>query len=390
MNSDIKFLNDSDFIFSCSDCYYNSITKEKISKSSDNAQSFITKSRDQSIHRRLLRKPEILQLTLISTWSCNLRCPFCYVLKRLKKDFKPQQIDFSKVKNFISNHKKEYDWKKGNILLIGGEPLIAKDVCLQAIEIANDFNLDKTITTNLSLDLDEDHIKLLSKLDFLQISIDGPESVHNKQRKNLNSALNPTLNQNIFNNVITNLKKLLDKIDSTKITIAVSADKGTTHEDLLELVFLLKSIGIQNIELGVISDSDYYRTEEVPKFNGPRPVSKPCCSFRYMQYFCIDGEKLTNNYFYDGDEFFLGNLDSSLEDIKERYKKSILNSMPIMQDETCRSCPALDFCWGQCLGQQQFKNHKPSELCFHKDAFVEHKKNRILEESYRNSFVELK
>jgi hypothetical protein len=61
-----------------------------------------------------------------------------------------------------------------------------------------------------------------------------------------------------------------------------------------------------------------------------------------------------------------------------------------MQDETCRSCPVLDFCWGQCLGQQQFKNHKPSELCFHKDSFIEHKKNKVLEESYRNSFIEVK
>jgi radical SAM protein with 4Fe4S-binding SPASM domain len=379
------------FIFSCQDYFYNTITKEKISKNSPNVGVFLEETKDQSIQRRLFRKPETLQLVVVSTWSCNLRCPFCYVLKRLRKDFKPQEIDYQKLEKFICNHKKEYSHEKGNILLIGGEPLIAKDVCKKTIEVAENFNFSKSITTNLSLVLDKDQMEILKKMDSMQISIDGPEDVHNKQRKNLNSNLNPTLNQNIFKNVIANLKNLLGEVDSDKITIAVSTDKKTIEEEcLLELVFVLKSIGVKKIQIGSISNSDYYKPEEVPMFNGPKPVSKPCCCFRYMQYFCIDGEKLTNNYFYEGDEFFLGNLDSSLEEIKERYKNSILNSMPIMQDETCRSCPVLDFCWGQCLGQQQFKNHKPSELCFHKDSFIEHKRKKVLEDSYRNSFIEVK
>jgi len=115
------------------------------------------------------------------TYKCNLRCKTCwfYGNSGIIKDKKIEEgLNFKQLKKLVD----EVAWFRPYIYLTGGEPLINKN-SVDFINYAKRKGLVVGIVTNGTLLTKENSERLINiGLDFITVSIDGPEKIHNKIR----------------------------------------------------------------------------------------------------------------------------------------------------------------------------------------------------------------
>lgn len=345
-----------------------------------NENLFFKKYDKESLYNRIFKNPSMLQLYIAPTWECTLRCPFCYVLHQLDNK-KTNNIDINQLDKFITNYISYYNIHTISISFLGGEALLNIDSCNEISDYfmkINNIKLLLNITTNLTIPLENKHIEFLKKIRIINVSLDGPLLYHNKQRKTHKDYkdLNPGL-QTLKNLKILSDNNLLDKVI---IQSALTQEALSDKEALKEHIFILETIGIkkEKILLGTIANTDFYKKQN-RKNNSIRKL--PCCVFRYMSFFTIDSEGLFGNFF-DKKKSFLGNFDTHIETIKEKYQQYILDTMPVLKDEKCLSCPALGHCWGSCYGEFENKN-KPSQHC-NQEEIVNKMIKKINSEKFNN------
>lgn len=125
-----------------------------------------------------------LELHILPTEQCNFRCVYCYEDFKLGK-MRPTMV--SAIKKFLSVRLPEINQLK--IAWFGGEPLAALDVVLDISHYAKS-NLERSggtyhfgMTTNGYL-LNSPRFESLIEAGVrgFQISLDGPEDVHNRTR----------------------------------------------------------------------------------------------------------------------------------------------------------------------------------------------------------------
>lgn len=129
--------------------------------------------------------PKHLELTILPTERCNLRCTYCYedfMIGKMRPNVRQS------LKNMIERRVAELDSLA--ISWFGGEPLVASDVVLEIAEFADglcrqhDVEFHGFMTTNAFL-LDQalfDHLVSLRQNSY-QITLDGWGSVHDQVRK---------------------------------------------------------------------------------------------------------------------------------------------------------------------------------------------------------------
>ncbi|MBU2633716.1 MAG: radical SAM protein [Nanoarchaeota archaeon] len=112
---------------------------------------------------------------------CNLRCKTCWFYGKsgLYKIKKPEQeLNFKEIKKFID----QISYFKPYLLITGGEPLLHDNI-FEIINYAEKKGIFTGMITNGMLVNKNIAKKIInSKLDFITISIDGPEDIHNKAR----------------------------------------------------------------------------------------------------------------------------------------------------------------------------------------------------------------
>ena len=178
----------------------NGARKNRVDSSDKNITNILNYSQERASRRKL---------TLEITDECNLRCKYCrYTINEIKKTGKSHNKKVIKSKvyrkaihEFIEDYcqtinrlpikfQKDYLIKNPPIIgLYGGEALIYKRVVRNIVNFIKKihFPFDKkyiciAITTNGTL-LDEEFIEFCIKEGvYLQISIDGPKSEHDKNR----------------------------------------------------------------------------------------------------------------------------------------------------------------------------------------------------------------
>lgn len=136
-----------------------------------------------------LRLSSPLSVCFQVTKKCNLNCKYCLSSSGVKADY---GLTTEEVKGLINNLGKI---GVNRLDFTGGEPLIRKDLG-ELIDCAKENHINTIVTTNTLL-LNDDNIEVLKKADLVQISIDGPEDVHNEQRQG-----------KVFEKTIENIKKL--------------------------------------------------------------------------------------------------------------------------------------------------------------------------------------
>ncbi len=210
-----------------------------------------------------------LSLTIAPTMACNFRCVYCfeqghYGNKSMDKKTQESIIQF--VEKQISNI------KRLNIVWYGGEPLLAlpvvENLSLKFIELCKTHNVqyNASIVTNGFLLTREVAQKLKEwRVDFAQITVDGPQEIHDKRRPLVNGAGSY---QTIMNN-LEDIKGILP------ISLRINVDSDNL-EDADQVVNHIKERGL----LGSVSP---YLGLVIP-YNGKYSSDKCLSDNSYSKY----------------------------------------------------------------------------------------------------------
>jgi len=122
------------------------------------------------------------------TFICNLKCSYCFEKELAKKSdkFMNEEV-FDYALNTIKEIPKNNGKKVSAIELFGGEPLLAKTKKMvgKILEFGSEQNIKITIITNGVMA--KEFIDILkpvkSNVEMLQITLDGPDFIHDKRRK---------------------------------------------------------------------------------------------------------------------------------------------------------------------------------------------------------------
>lgn len=164
---------------------------------------------DTDIHfiKPLPRRLEKLNL-LVST-ICNGQCIYCYQKEGFFGDISPI-MDRNSADEILKYLSLKYD-QIGNVSFFGGEPTLNLDILKYLTnELDANFIIDSfSITSNGTL-FDKETVEFLSEFNYnIVLSIDGPEFINNKMRKNLNydmilKAIELLSNADLKDNLILN------------------------------------------------------------------------------------------------------------------------------------------------------------------------------------------
>jgi len=351
-----------------------------------------------------------LGYTLVMTYACNLRCPYCYEgQNKLNKHMDEKTADI--VINYIKKSVEDNNTKRLHVGLYGGEPLLNEKMCKKIVEELYDYSKDKgiayggSIVTNGTL-LNEDNIKWMvnSNVKSAQLTLDGPEDLHDRSRfyrngrgtyedilKNVRLAkdlgMSPGFRISVDKNTINRISDLLDDLKERKLNdipisfgfINVQTEACKSYEPnclgeeefakkLPELWELAKEKGFYImtrphraiVSCGMVSESGY--------------AIDPFADI----YKCWD--------FIGRKNHLSGHID---EDGKAHYYTpyyDVLTRSPY-EFEECRTCRYLPNCGGGCTSRAWFKNGTyHSSVCNIDKYMMEDAIKFYVKEKYRDRF----
>jgi uncharacterized protein len=320
-----------------------------------------------------------LGLTLVPTTNCNFGCPYCFIKK--SSSIKMTDIVQDAIVNFVKTNIKRHSIC--GVSWFGGEPLLAFDVIeklsKRLIKICqqNEISYDSDIITNGYL-LNEVLIdKLIKcKIKKIQITLDGPQNVHDKRRFLKNK-------RGTYNTIIKNIVAVLEKADYfDRLLIRINIDKSNSHK-ANELICSLKSIDTKN-KLDIYpartrgEGSDYFTVSEFadvmcklcPQL-GQKKIISPNkhihCMAETVSHFSVnaDGDIYKCHEDFGRKEFVIGNiLDNDvmhgIGNKNRTYSYEFLNYNP-NDFYACRKCNILPLCMGGCTKNRI--NHGGKPLC---------------------------
>lgn len=174
----------------------------------------------------------------VITYKCNLACPYCFEAsvkegivgkrttviddRRIEKAF--EVIDFFDDLG---------DNKKISIKLYGGEPLMPENRRAVEYIIKNAITRDRkiaVITNGIYLNEYIDYLaKYKDRIDFVQVSLDGPKNEHDKRRVSISG-------NGTFDRIIHNIELVLLKGIKTSIRILVDSENEHTIPELIKFL----------------------------------------------------------------------------------------------------------------------------------------------------------
>lgn len=364
-------INDKTFLYHS---LFQTMVEKGLDEESLRKGMFLAGQEREALYKRIYDREKRLKFFYVATWECSLRCPFCFVLKELeKKDY--AKTDPDQLAIFLTNYFDRYtDTEKIAVSYLGGEPLMERgfENCKTMQSVTADFakrkglKLETTITTNGTITLDEDRLNFLKEIDMIAVSVDGDQLSHDLQRKVYRKDL---LNgESPYIKTLRAIRSIVKAGMKDRITInsALSDDIYNDPARMKEYVLTMLALGVdsKHLHIGTIVPTECRpkNTENYNAYlNSGFVFPKPCCVFQHMSFFTLHGNALHGNY-YEMKKSQFGTLASTLEEIEDRYKQYIANTMPVLSDETCMSCPVIGFCWGGCNHSKVLKE-QPSKSC---------------------------
>lgn len=187
-----------------------------------------------------IRKNSFKCFTILVTYNCNYRCPYCYEASISKGGrawsknvFVPEMVD--KAYKAMLQIEPNRSLHRNMIELYGGEPLLFENkeiveyIVMQGVKKGYTF---KAVTNGYDLN---HFIDLLSPsyISDLQITIDGDRDKHDRRRIHYQTGKS-------FDRIIENIGLALEK--GVRIVVRVNTD-ANNFEDLKKLQILFKSLG---------------------------------------------------------------------------------------------------------------------------------------------------
>jgi uncharacterized protein len=204
------------------------------------------KQRDEKIYNNLWNRNNIV-LTLCPTYKCNLDCTYCFVHSdKQLTNFGNMTVQVQEsIVEMYHQHCLKYASNnapiiKDQITWYGGEPLLNIDIINNVQgkinKLANEFNrkIKRIIVTNGIL-LNKEVQKILkdNEIKLIQVTIDGPEIIHNKRR------VYTELPDESFKVITKNLAEL-DEYFTLIIRVNIDKENATYLSALLDELVKLK------------------------------------------------------------------------------------------------------------------------------------------------------
>lgn len=332
-----------------------------------------------------------LALTIAPTLRCNFACTYCYEQSGDDQDkrdgqhpYMPESVQESLLK-YIERAAKMV--KNVFITWFGGEPLLGKDIIfdlskkIMAITDENKIGYDAIMVTNGYLLAGQPEMvqKIKeSRINNIQITMDGPPEVHNVRRM-LKGNRGPT-----FDSILEGIRLLA--AGGVQVNLRINVDRFNTDDALKLLDILednnLKDIGIHlghvradtagcksiesscaTIEEFAVINQDFrkalrqrgFKTGQTPFY--PR-IAHPCVANR-MNAFVIDPDgDLYKCWSEIGEKSArIGNM----ADFRKRVKKERMHEIRWLTWEPfeyadCVKCNVLPICMGSCGYRAMFVN----------------------------------
>ena len=188
-----------------------------------------------------------LYLTIAPTLACNFRCTYCF--ERSRRPIHMDEETQSAVVDFIRRFGRLQTLHLG---WFGGEPLLRFDTMCRLTGMIRELGIpfSASLVTNGYL-LEDPVIDQLGacKIELIQVTIDGPEEVHNRRRIHATGA-------GTYSTIVGNLERLVQKWHG-RLSIRVNVDKsnmaayGEIHRRLSRK-FEGRNVGIHH---GIVEDS---------------------------------------------------------------------------------------------------------------------------------------
>jgi uncharacterized protein len=332
---------------------------------------------------KLHKKNDVLSLVITPTLQCNFKCYYCFENTTVRKNEDALSMNVQNdIINFISKSITKNHIKEVNITWYGGEPLIQQRIIFSMMGKINtickvyDVKLRSSIVTNGVL-LTPNVSGLLYEhgIGKAQITIDGPETIHNKRRI---YPANPTENYKI---IIDNLLKANENI---RFNIRINIDKANKDlffsliDDLIERKIwpFKKNVSIylghvrSNDKKVALSNDEFAKFEDrvryflTNKYNEITQTNNAKLRFRYPTY----GGEIRCGYgifrnswviSYNGDlfrcwesvgnkEHIVGSVKDLLKDFGQLIFEKIKLNNQTFERWGCYECKYFPICTSHC------------------------------------------
>ncbi len=345
--------------------------------------------------QKIYEKVKNIGFVIAPTLNCNFNCTYCFEsninsIERMSDETEDKVIDF--IIHQIQNN----DSKKLTISWFGGEPLLETNRIVSISDKLisycdnNDIQYNAKIITN-GYFLDEENCKKLQKcrISFAQITLDGPESIYNKEKKCPNNS---------YTKVIQNIKTA-----ARYMKISIRLNLKEENYDVIdswkeELLSNFKNINNINIYLAEVCD-DW--SDDLPVsglcqkkyFNTARDIenyftqnginsgrahklvrNKTNCSLMLKQR-CVIGP---NGELYRC-EHMIGKKDFVIGSCKEGFFHNDADSAfsNLKRPSKCRECRIFPICMSGCASDMVLKKSDRIDCEGYIQTIDEYNKTRI-------------
>ena len=306
----------------------------------------------------------ILSILIIPTSNCNFRCTYCYESEVIRPSTMSEETQKALI-SFITE-------QLGPVRLLdvtwyGGEPLLRFDIVkklsyqLKRLCESRGIEYKASMITNGYL-LKSEVVGELNDLDieYIQITIDGEEEVHNKRRPLRNG-------EGTFKNIIDNLCEVKDFINAD-IAIRINVDRNNIH-GIDTIIEALKGKGLyENVNCYVarvecegnclaencFSPKEFSPIESTFARNNskeaylkmPEQIGN-VCSADHVNSFIVDSDGALYKCWNEigRKERSIGNIDEGFINPSLAYEYLLYSAI---DDSRCKECKCLPLCMGGC------------------------------------------
>lgn len=166
---------------------------------------------------------------IFTTYACNARCPYCY-----ESQIPISSMDEKTAYNVADYLIKNRDDKSLYIRWFGGEPMVnSKVIDIICSELKNNNIPFKSSMISNAYLFDENKIKYAVdkwNLEWIQITLDGPERIYNTVKNYVNANDNP------FEHIMHNIKLFTENKVKVNARFNVSDDNLDNYMQLIDVL----------------------------------------------------------------------------------------------------------------------------------------------------------
>lgn len=312
-----------------------------------------------------------LNLWIYFTSNCNLNCSYCYEKSDLSSSYRQSDMTFETIRHLVlwcKNYVKKNCIEEISITLTGGEPFLYLQGLEYFTQLLDEYCLTKickfTVITNGFVITDEAIRFINNYCDTVQITLDGPEEIHNERRITRN-------NEGTFKVIVRNIIKIISKANITMI-IRINVDLSNMDhiEGLIKTLdkYQLKKyvtvnfgdvVGEKNTEVSVlkkiISINDTFLN------SGYRTVicETTPCPMSGSGWYAIapNGDIYKCTGLIGKAEFSVGNVATNI------YIDKLEQQVNMDPWKKCLDCEVVGICAGGCSYRDLFARNENSHIC---------------------------